>query len=270
MNAFKTPAGSEAMAAIQWKISPWVRIRGGWIQLLIFTVIGAVSHFHSLRSTHGEEFLSAAQPASQGRPRSMEAMVPATSLFEKTNAAAYSMDLLDNKQQLAVGDKITLHIIEDRETPTSQIITDAGQVYVPELGLVSALGKTCWQLAREIKGKLEQTAYYQATVIIGIESLNKTLSGRKVFVTGQVRTTGPVEIPAGDTWTVSKIIMRAGGFTDFADKKRVRLIRSRSQIEPNQTFTINVSEIWERGKISQDISVEPEDLIYVPARAINF
>jgi protein involved in polysaccharide export with SLBB domain len=180
------------------------------------------------------------------------------------------MDSLDDKQKLGVGDKVTFRVIEDQEEPKSLTITDAGELDVPELGLVTALGKTCKQLAHEIKGKLEQRTYFRATVVIGVDLLNKTMSGRKVYVVGQVRDTGPQEIPAGEVWTVSKALMKAGGFTDFADKKRVRLVRSATGATPGKTLIVNVNDIWEKGRTDQDLSVEPEDLIFVPARAVNF
>jgi len=62
-------------------------------------------------------------------------------------------------------------------------------------------------------------------VIIAIEVVNKTRVSGKVYVTGQVRNRGGFEIPGGETLTVSKAILNAGGFSDFSDKKNVRLIR---------------------------------------------
>ncbi len=177
---------------------------------------------------------------------------------------------LDDRQKLAVGDRVSFRVLEDREEAKLLTITDAGELDVPELGLVHAAGKTCRELALEIKSKLEQTTYYQATVILGIDLLNKTLSGRKVYVAGQVRLTGPQEIPAGETWTVSKAILKAGGFTNFADKKRVRVIRGGTEGKTAQSLSVNVSEILEKGQRGRDLAVEPEDLIYVPARGVNF
>src|ERR1051326_9164643 len=123
-----------------------------------------------------------------------------------------NMDSLDDKQKLAVGDRVSFRVVEDQEDPKPLTVTDAGELDVPELGLVPAAGKTCKQLAFEIKPRLEQTTYYRATVIVGIDLLNKTISGRRAYVSGQVQRTGPQEIPAGETWTVAKAIMRAGGF----------------------------------------------------------
>jgi protein involved in polysaccharide export with SLBB domain len=183
---------------------------------------------------------------------------------------ARNMNSLDDRQKLGVGDRISFRVIEDQEEPRPLTITDAGELDVPELGLVNAAGKTCKQLAMEIKSKLEETTYYKATVIVGIELLNKTMSGRKVYVVGQVKVTGPQEIPAGETWTVSRAIMKAGGFTNFADKKKVRLIRGGASGSAGKTLFVNVSEVWEKGRTQQDLPVEPEDLIYVSTRAVNF
>ena len=181
-----------------------------------------------------------------------------------------NMDGLNDRQKLGVGDRITFRVLEDQEDAKLLTVTDAGQVDVPELGLVNAAGKSCKALAYEIKSKLEQTTYFKATVMVGVDLLNKTVSGRKVYVVGQVRTTGPQEIPAGETWTVSRAVMQAGGFTNFADKKRVRLVRGGGAGKAGQTIFVNVSEVWEKGRTDLDPAVEPEDFIYVPARAVNF
>jgi len=185
--------------------------------------------------------------------------------------AVGTMQALDDKQKLAVGDRLSFRVLEDQEEPKLLTITDSGQLNVPELGLVNAVGKSCKELAFELQVKLEQTTYYKATVILGIDLLNKTSSGRKVYVAGQVRLAGPQEIPAGETWTVSKAILKAGGFTDFADKKHVRLVRGGGAGgKSGISFYVNVSEVWEKGLTARDLPVEPEDLIYVPARGINF
>jgi len=105
-------------------------------------------------------------------------------------------------------------------------------------------------------------------VIIAIEVVNKTRVSGKVYVTGQVRNRGGFEIPGGETLTVSKAILSAGGFSDFSDKKNVRLIRKTAN--GKQTFIINVVDIWEKGNLDKDLVVQPDDLIVVPARLVNY
>jgi polysaccharide export outer membrane protein len=178
------------------------------------------------------------------------------------------MDLLDDHQKLGPGDRVTYRVIEDQDEPRSLSITDSGDLDVPYLGLVPAAGKTSFHLAKEVKALLEQKLYYQATVIIAVELVNKTRITGKVYVTGQVRNKGGYEIPAGEALTVSKAILHAGGFSDFSDKRHVRLIRKTSQ--GDRTFIVNVLNVWEKSKLDEDVLVQPDDLIVVPERLINY
>src|SRR5438876_11465940 len=176
--------------------------------------------------------------------------------------------VLDDRQKLGPGDRVTYRVIEDQDDPRSLTITDSGDLEVPYLGLVHAAGKTSLQLAKEVKGLLEKQLYYQATVIIAIEVVNKTRVSGKVYVTGQVRNAGGYEIPAGENFTVSKAILSAGGFSDFSDKRKVRLVRKTAN--GKQTFVINILAIWEKGNLDKDLVVQPDDLIVVPARLVNY
>jgi len=178
------------------------------------------------------------------------------------------MDSLDDRQKLGPGDRITYRVIEDQDEPRPLTVTDSGDLDVPYYGLVHAAGKTSRQLAREIKTLLEGKLYYQATVILAVEVVNKTRVNGKVYVTGQVRNPGGYEIPSGENFTISKAILNAGGFSDFSDKKNVRLIRKIAS--GKQTLVVNVLEIWGKGNLDKDLAVQPDDLIVVPARLVNY
>jgi len=179
-----------------------------------------------------------------------------------------NMDLLDDHQKIGPGDRLTYRVIEDQDEPRSLTVADSGDLEVPYYGLIRATGKTSLELAKEVKGLLEQKLYYHATVIIAVEVLNKTRVNGKVYVTGQVRNRGGYEIPAAEEFTVSKAILSAGGFSDFSDKKNVRLIRKTPA--GKKTYLINVTDIWEKGKLEKDMAVQSDDLIVVPARLINY
>jgi polysaccharide export outer membrane protein len=192
---------------------------------------------------------------------------------EATRAAPVptaSMAFLDNRQKLGAGDRISFRVLEDQDETKSLTINDSGDVLVPYLGLVRAVGKTSLELSREIKALLEKDLYRRATVIIAVEVVNKARIIGKVYVTGQVRNSGGYDIPSDETFTVSKAILKAGGFVDFSDKRNVRLVRSSDRGNEKKTFTINISEIWDKGKTENDVVLQPGDLIVVPARLVNF
>ena len=179
-----------------------------------------------------------------------------------------SMDSLDDRQRLGPGDRITYRVIEDQDAPHELIITDSGDLEVPYLGLVHAAGKSCRQLASEIKGLLEKKLYYTATVMVSAQVINRARVLGKVYVTGQVRNSGSFDIPAGDPFTVSRAILSAGGFSDYSDKRKVRLVRKTGA--GSSTLIVNVQAVLEQGKLSEDLAVQPGDLIVVPERLVKW
>lgn len=176
--------------------------------------------------------------------------------------------VMDDKHLLEPADVVSFQIVEDRDPATNLVVTDSAELNVPYVGLVSVAGKTCRQLAAKLKVMLEKDYYYRATVIIGLTSVNK-VSGQ-VYVWGQVRNQGAIELLFKQKLTASEAVLLAGGFSDFADKKNVKVIRNSSDTNVlNQTFLINMEDV-QNGKTDKDIVLDPGDFIIVPARLVNF
>jgi polysaccharide export outer membrane protein len=175
----------------------------------------------------------------------------------------------DDKYKLRVGDKISLQILEDRDAPKGLVVADSGELDVPYVGRVAASDKTCKQLADELKTRLEKEYYLRATVIIALDVANKFVG--RVYVWGQVRNQGPIDIAVNENLTAGKAILRAGGFGDFANKKRVKVVRSGGADSPGkQSFELNMVDILEKGKTEKDVILQADDFIIVPSRLINF
>ena len=207
--------------------------------------------------------LASNAPPNAARP------VSQTTTNVSPTASTNSMDALDDQHKLAIGDRLSFRIEEDEEDPKALFVTDSGDLEVPYLGRFPAVGRTCKQLARQLKAELEKEYYYQATVIIAVDIMTK--SRGKVYLVGPVRMPGPQEIPSDEVLTLSKVILRAGGFGDYADKHKVRVTRKGGGTGgQDQVFTVNVAEILEKGKTESDLPLQPGDLIYVPERLIRF
>jgi protein involved in polysaccharide export with SLBB domain len=127
---------------------------------------------------------------------------------------------------------------------------------------------TCKELAHSVKPLLEKEYFKRATVIIGLDMLS-TRSRGKVYLMGQVKAQGALDIPADETLTVSKVILRAGGLADFANRKKVRLVH-RTAENRTETTIVDLTLVLDKGQIDKDPVVEPDDLIIVPERLINF
>lgn len=202
---------------------------------------------------------------------SLTAVSPAGSLGPTNTAAAgtNSIDSLDDKYRLAIGDRLSFRIVEDEEDPKPLFVTDSGDLEVPYIGRFPAIGKSCRELARGLKNELEKEYYFHATVIVAVDLMTK--SRGKVYLVGPVRAPGPQEIPSDETLTLSKAILRAGGFGDFADKHNVRVTRKGTGTTgADQTYIVDVAQILEKGKTDKDLPLEPGDFIYIPERTIRF
>jgi len=106
-------------------------------------------------------------------------------------------------------------------------------------------------------------------VVLSLNIANR-LWGR-VYILGQVRQQGPLDVQVNENLTAGKAILRAGGFADFANKKKVTVVRANSDPKGKpQTFDLDMTQILEEGKIEKDIVLQPNDLIIVPSRLINF
>jgi len=93
----------------------------------------------------------------------------------------------------------------------------------------------------------------------------------KIYITGPVRMPGPLVIPGDEVLTVSKAILRAGGFGEDADRHNVRVTRKAATPGgKDQVFTVNVAEVLEKGKISADLPLEAGDMIFIPQRLVRF
>lgn len=185
---------------------------------------------------------------------------PSSSTVMRTN----SMAVLDDKKRLGSNDYVSFRVVEDRDNESQLLrVNDNGELEVPYIGLVPAQGRTCKELAYAIKAALEKEYYYHATVILAVDRISEKSRGR-VYVYGAVKGQGPQEIPPDETYTVSKAIIRAGGFGDFADKRKVKLTRKNGE-----DVTVDLKRIIEQGHTEEDVVVKPDDQIYVPQRLIN-
>jgi protein involved in polysaccharide export with SLBB domain len=193
-------------------------------------------------------------------PKAAPVDPPTSNTVMRTN----SMTVLDDKKRLGPNDSVSFRVVEDRDNESQHLrVNDNGELEVPYAGLVPASGRTCKQLAYAVKAALEREYYYNATVIIAVERVSERSRG-KVYVIGSVRGPGPQEIPADETYTVSKAVIRAGGFGDFANKRKVKLTRKNGQ-----DVVVDLKRVIEEGRTDEDVVLQPDDQIYVPQRLIN-
>lgn len=196
----------------------------------------------------------------------------------RSAAVINSMDVLDDSQPIEPGDVISIRIVEDRREPLQLRVGATGEVNAPHIGLVKAAGRTCKQLAYEVKRRLELNYYNSATVVVAIDlkrqddpNARMRYSSSEIdFFTiyGQVIRQGKYELPQDEDITISQAILRAGGFAQFANPTKVKLVRKTPQ--GNKTILVNLDNIMRKGNLEYDVYIRNNDVIIVDEKKVNF
>ena len=176
--------------------------------------------------------------------------------------------LIDPNKRLGVGDQVAIEIVEDREGPTSRLITATGDLEVPPLDRVHVAGKTTAEAASEIKRLLEADYYYHATVKLSIDRVNVAAALGKIQISGEVGVPGVLDFNLADPLTLNEAILKAGNFKDFADPKKVRVTRVKGGSK--QEFVVDIKAVQRDGAADKDIMLEDGDRVYVPKAFIRW
>ena len=117
------------------------------------------------------------------------------------------------------GDSVTVTVWE-RQSLSGMVIVDSnGNITLPmPIGSVSVVGMTAANIAQLLTDKIKEYLV-NPTVFVSITPAE----GFIVHVLGEVKSPDFIKVPEGST--VQEVITRAGGFTDLADKKHIKLIR---------------------------------------------
>ncbi len=154
---------------------------------------------------------------------------------------------------LSKGDAVTITFSGNPTPPEEQEerIKEDGTINLQFVGPVVAVGKTPGELQKEIQALYVPRFFVRLTVTVRTEN-------RVFFVDGEVRSPGRL-VYTGQI-SVLRAIASAGGFTDFAARGRVELVRGTGEI-------IKVDARKARNNPKLDPLVVPGDSIIVPRRS---
>ena len=129
-------------------------------------------------------------------------------------------------------------------------VDDSGSINLPYIGYEKAVGLLPNQLQASIEKKLkDEEIYTHPTITVVVQAGQRFIS-----LGGSVR--APGRIPYTPDLTVMSAVNAAGGFNDFADQKRVRVVHE------GKAQTIDTRKI--RKDPTLDLKVFPGDQIEVP------
>lgn len=140
-------------------------------------------------------------------------------------------------------------------------VTPAGDITIPEIGLIKAAGLTLPQLQK----KLHDVLQVEYTNPISLSVFLISSASRTIYVNGQVR--NPGAIPLHHNLTMLKAIMQAGGVTPEGDLTEVVLIHYDGKGDIT-VYKTNLQEVMENNLALQDLKLSPLDVIFVPQTGI--
>ena len=198
---------------------------------------------------------SASKPAAESAaaPVVAPAAVPvAAPAATAASVAAANSGSGPEAEVLRVGDSLTITFTDTPIViPTfDEKIREDGTITLTLNKMFTAAGKSRGDLEKEIRAAYVPSYYKYMTV-----SVRQQESTRWYYVNGEVR--APNRQIYNSRITVLKAIASSGGFTDFANKKKVKLTRV-----DGRTQIVNCAKALDNPSL--DPEVYPNDTIHVP------
>ena len=156
---------------------------------------------------------------------------------------------------IGTDDVLSVLFWRDKDLSTDVVVRPDGNITLPLLNDIPAAGLTPDQLReRLLEGARRYVEDPNVTVMV------KQINSRKVFITGEVEKPGSYPLMAQTT--VLQLIAMAGGLKEFADGKRIIVMRVEGGRQVGYPF--NYRQVLERRNLKQNIDLKPGDTVIVP------
>jgi polysaccharide biosynthesis/export protein len=148
-------------------------------------------------------------------------------------------------------DVISIRVWHEPENSGQFVVRPDGKVSVPLVGEIQAAGLTPEKLSANIAESLQKIMVHPE-VTVGVEKVNS----KKYYIQGEVNRPGSYPLVI-DT-TVLEALVNAGGFRDFANTRKIVILRGGERLK------FNYHEVTKGKKMEQNVLVRPGDQIIVP------
>jgi polysaccharide export outer membrane protein len=174
-----------------------------------------------------------------------------------TSAASSKVAIapLDPDYMIGCDDVLTVTFWKDKDMSTEVVVRPDGRITLPLLNDVMAAGLSPEQLRTQIAARAKDFMD-DPSLTVAV----KTINSRKVFITGQVMHPGPY--PLTRRTTVVQLVSLAGGLTEYADAKKLVVLRTENGKQVS--FRVNYKDIERQVNVAQNIWLQPFDTVIVP------
>jgi polysaccharide biosynthesis/export protein len=193
------------------------------------------------------------------RHRSVCLLLVALALPPALAAQPVSPQSIPTPADYVIGPDDVLSVVfwRDKELTTDVVVRPDGQISLPLLNDIHAGGLTPAQL-REAIDAVARRYIEDPTVAVIV----KQIKSRKLFITGQVEKPGTYSL-VGPT-TVLQLVAMAGGLKEFADAKKIRIMRTDAASGRQLGLPFNYEQVVSGKNLGQNIELKPGDTVVVP------
>lgn len=167
-------------------------------------------------------------------------------------------------EKIEVGDRVTVKIYpEDQYIKGGDMeVSSEGTITLPLLGRVTVQDLTIRQAEQKITEALAKDYLVNPVVVVEVADRiveKKEQAKKGLSILGQVQKPGSYDFPPEGKMTLLEVISKAGGFTDVANTKNIKIVRKKNG--KANAIHANAESII-AGK-DPDVELEPDDVIHV-------
>ncbi len=188
-------------------------------------------------------------PPSNPKPVDRGTSTAPTPSATPANTAGVGVDI--HKYVIGAEDLLFIQVWREPDFTRQVIVRPDGNISLPLIGEVQAAGLTPEQFGAKLHEALTKLINNPDVSVSVLE-----VNSKRYYIDGQVGRPGLYRLITPTT--VLEALSESGGFREFANPKKVRILRG------TKTFRFNYKEVIQGKKMAQNIYLENGDHIIVP------
>ncbi len=201
--------------------------------------------------------VSASEQERAGKPDEKGKATPVQNANSSGNTAEATVKAATNDPNYVIGaqDELNIDVWKEPEVSRTVPVRPDGMISLPLLNDIQAAGLTPMQMGSQISEKLKKfMADPQVTVTV------TRINSQRIFIVGEVNRAGAYSLLPN--MTVLQALSSAGGFTRFANVKKIHILHLENGKQISLPF--NYKEVVNGHRSEQNIVLKANDTVVVP------
>lgn len=168
-------------------------------------------------------------------------------------------------REIVPEDVLEITVCEHNDLSITTRVSSNGYISFPLLGSLNVSGMTVRELEKEIEELLDKDYIVNPHVVV----LTTEFSSKLVYIMGEVKMPQAIDLTRNKGTTILEAITMAGGFTDKANRNKIKIIRTTAD-GTKENIKVKFSSIIKGSKIDHgdrdDTGIKPGDVIIISQR----